>query len=199
MEIKYDIYTLSNVGGEGSERRYVRLRQLEPKSEDSLAESIEHDSSLTKSDVRAMFAALHDYALRELSCGHRVYVPGLGYLSLSVELAHDEARRGNKISGQDIRLRGVNFRPERQLVQQIAQQVSFTRSRYSTQSAKYGEDELWQRLSALLDSQRFVTSRTVQQQFGLTKYAAHRWLALFVEKGLIVKGGAAHSPIYYKA
>lgn len=70
---------------------------------------------------------------------------------------------------------------------------------YSSQSAKYAEEELWQKLSALLDSERFVTSHTMQLEFGLTKYAANKWLAQFVEKGLIVKDGTRHAPIYYKA
>lgn len=198
MEIKYDIYTLSNVAGEGKERKFIKLIQREPKDENSLAKSIESGCTLTKSDIKAMFAALHDYAVHELSEGHRIYVPELGYFSLSVELERDEFNPKKKIRGQDIRLRGINFLPEKKLVQEVAQNVSFVRSRYSSQSTKYTEKEMWQKISDYLDTQRFITNRVMQIQFGLTKYTTHKWLTFFVEKDMLVKSGTNHAPIYYK-
>lgn len=199
MEINYDIHTLHNVDGKGAQRHYVKLVQHDPKDEDGLAESIEYGCSLTRGDVKAALVALHDYTVRELSEGLRVHVPGLGYFSLAVELDDDAAQPGRKVRGQDIRLRGVNFRPERRLVEEIAGQVSFVRSRRSPESATWTEEELWQKLSDHLDGSRFVTSRTMQHDFGLSRYAANKWLALFVDKGLLLKGGTNHSPVYCKA
>lgn len=46
---------------------------------------------------------------------------------------------------------------------------------------------------------RILTSRVMQIEFGMTQYSAQKWLNLFVEKGLIVKDGTHHSPIYLKA
>lgn len=199
MELKYDIYTLQNAEGTGEERKFVKLKQYEPMSENELARSIEQRCSLTKGDVKAVLATLHDYAVREMSEGRRFYVPELGYFSLSVGLEKDEENPDKKIRGNDIRLRGINFRPEKQLVEEITQRVRFVRSRYSSQSTKYTEQDLWGRLCEYFESHRILTCRVMRIEYGLTQYTAKKWLDLFVERGLLVKDGTNHSPIYLKA
>lgn len=199
MELKYDVYTIQNAEGTGEERRYVRLQQQDPKSGNELARSIEERCTLTDSDVKAMFAVLHDYAVQEMSEGRRFCVPGLGYFSLSVELEQDSEQPDKKIRGNDIRLRGITFRPEQQLVREIGRRISFVRSKYTSQSVKYTEDELWSKLTEYFKTTRLLTSRAMQKEFGLTQYSAQKWLNLFVTKGLLTKEGTRHSPVYLQA
>lgn len=65
MELKYDIYTLNNAQGTGEKRQYVRIVQHEPMTEKQLQEKIQNRCSLTKGDVAAVLAELHDLLVPE--------------------------------------------------------------------------------------------------------------------------------------
>lgn len=199
MEIEYDIHTISNVSGDGKEREYVKLRQCEAITVDALAQRIEKESTLTRVDVVAALSALCNHAKRELSSGHRFHVPGLGYFSLSAELKRDEAAPDKTIRGNDISLRAINFKPERQFFNDIARDVRFVRAKHTARSAHYTEQQLWQNVCAYLSTIPFINTSDMQHEFGLSKYTARKWLALFVEQGRLVNRGTAHAPIYVKA
>lgn len=76
-------------------------------------------------------AELSAIAVRELSQGNRFYLPGIGYLSLSVCVPPSQNTNG-KLTGKDICLRGINFRPEMTLLRKVRRQVSFVKSGFST-------------------------------------------------------------------
>lgn len=83
MELKYDIYMLNNAQGTGEKRQYVRIVQHEPMTEKQLQEKIQNRCSLTKGDVAAVLAELHDLLVEEFSMGRRFYIPEIGYFSMS--------------------------------------------------------------------------------------------------------------------
>ena len=200
MNINYDIFSILNAEGEGKERKFVKLKQGEPLTDEQLGDRIEKGSSLTRGDVLAVFSALSRFAVQELSCGHRFHVPGLGYLSLSAEINKEHSDLPEEdIRGNYIRLRGINFQPEKQLVNEVAENVHFVRSRQNSRSAHYTETDMWERVNHYLDNARFITRRSMQGAFKLTRYAAQKWLTLFVQKGLLVKDGTPDAPAYFKA
>ena len=86
MELKYDIYMLNNAQGTGEKRQYVRIVQHEPMTEKQLQEKIQSRCSLTKGDVAAVLAELHDLLVEEFSMGRRFYIPEIGYFSMSASL-----------------------------------------------------------------------------------------------------------------
>ena len=43
----------------------------------------------------------------------------------------------------------------------------------------------------------FVITRDMRLLFGLTQYTAQKWLKYFCEKGIMMKEGTKHSPIYF--
>ena len=43
----------------------------------------------------------------------------------------------------------------------------------------------------------FVITRALRLLFGLTQYTAQKWLKHFCEKGIMMKEGTKHSPIYF--
>ena len=199
MSINYDINTISNVDGENKQHRYVQLQQLEPLTEDQLLERIEKESTLTRSDVLAALSAVSRYAVQELSCGHRFHVPGLGYFSLSAKLdkAYEELP-DEKIRGNHISVRGINFLPEQQVVNEIAEKVNFVRAQRKARPTHYTEEQMWARINGCFDNARYIT-KSMLRQLGLSKYIAQKWLDLFVQKGLLVKDGTPHAPTYFKA
>ena len=142
MELKYDIYTLNNAQGTGEKRQYVRIVQHEPMTEKQLQEKIQNRSSLTKGDVAAVLAELHDIFVEEFSMGCRFYIPEIGYFSMSASLEMPEENPAKKITGKEVRITGINFRPEEKLVKEVQRNVHFVRSRYSNQSTKYSEEKM---------------------------------------------------------
>lgn len=197
MELKYDIYTIKNAVGSGEDRQYVRLVQHEPISEKQLQARIQERCSLTKGDVAAVLAELHDIAIEELASGNRVFIPGIGYFSLSASLKMPEDKPDKKITGHEVRVTGINFRPEATLLQAMQRDVHFVRSRLSSQSNQYTEERMLAKIREYMKDNRYITSRIMCRQFGLTRYATDKWLKLFCTQGILVKDGMPHSPIYF--
>lgn len=199
MEVKYDVYTLRNARGEGEERTYVRLQQAPAMRQDQLLDYVQQRCSLTRGDVAAVLAELHDLFVHEFSQGHRVYLPEIGYFSMSAGLEMPEDQPDKKITAREVRLTGINFKPEAGLMQDVQEQVHFVRSRYSSQSTRYTAEQLLARIREYLADNRYITCRMMRTQFGLTQYMAQKWLDRFCAEGVLVKDGARRSPIYFPA
>ena len=197
MELKYDIYMLNNAQGTGEKRQYVRIVQHEPMTEKQLQEKIQSRCSLTKGDVAAVLAELHDLLVEEFSMGHRFYIPEIGYFSMSASLEMPEENPDKKITGKEVRLRGINFRPEASLLQEIDRNIHFVRSEYSSQSTIFTEEKLWVRLQEYFQENRYLTIKLMRMEFGLTRHMAQKWIDHFIAKGLLVKDGTPRSPIYF--
>ena len=197
MDLKYDVYTITNAEGSGEERKYVRLKQHEAMTASELEATIQQRCTLTKGDVAAVFTELHDIVVSEFSMGHRVYVPKLGYFSLAVNLEVPEDNPDKKISGKEVRLRGINFRPEAGLLQEIDRNVHFIRSEYTGRSNVFTEKKLWTVLQEFFQENRYLTISLMRMKFGLSRHMAQKWIDHFIDKGLLVKDGSPRSPIYF--
>lgn len=197
MELKYDIYTIHNSQGTGEDRQYVRLIQHEPMSAKALQERIQNRCSLTKGDVAAVLSELHDIAVQEFSEGRRFYIPEIGYFSLAASLEMPEDKPDKKITGKEVRITGINFRPEVKLLQEVQRQAHIVRSKYTTQSTPYTEEKLLAKIQEYLKTNRYITASIIHYQFGLTQYATQKWLKHFCEKGFLVKDGTPRAPIYF--
>lgn len=198
MELKYDIYSIANSQGSGEERKYVRLKQQQAMTASELEATIQNRCSLTKGDVAAVLAELRDIAVREFSMGHRFYIPEIGYFSLSIGLEMPEDKPNKKITGKEVRLRGINFRPEASFLQEVNRNIRHVvRSEYTNQSKKYDEKKLWAKLLEYFKTERYITIKLMCNQFGLSRYTAQKWLDLFISEGRILKDGIPRSPIYF--
>ena len=197
MDLKYDVYTITNAEGSGEERKYVRLKQHEAMTASELEATIQQRCTLTKGDVAAVFTELHDIVVSEFSMGRRVYVPKLGYFSLAVNLEVPEDNPDKKITGKEVRLRGINFRPEAGLLQEIDRNVHFIRSEYTGRSNVFTEKKLWTVLQEFFQENRYLTISLMRMKFGLSRHMAQKWIDHFIDKGLLVKDGSPRSPIYF--
>lgn len=197
MDLKYDVYTITNAEGSGEERKYVRLKQHEAMTASELEATIQQRCTLTKGDVAAVFTELHDIVVSEFSMGRRVYVPQLGYFSLAVNLEVPEDNPDKKITGKEVRLRGINFRPEAGLLQEIDRNVHFIRSEYTGRSNVFTEKKLWTVLQEFFQENRYLTISLMRMKFGLSRHMAQKWIDHFIDKGLLVKDGSPRSPIYF--
>lgn len=197
MDLKYDVYTITNAEGSGEERKYVRLKQYEAMTAHELEATIQQRCSLTKGDVAAVLSELHDIVVSEFSMGRRVYIPELGYFSLAVNLEMPEDNPDKKITGKEVRLRGINFRPETGLLREIERNIHFVRSEYTGRSNSFTEEKLWTVLQQFFQENRYLTISLMRMKFGLSRHMAQKWIDHFIDKGLLVKDGTPRSPIYF--
>ncbi len=197
MELKYDVYTINNATGSGETRNYVKVVQHEPMTAQQLKEQIQQRCSLTKGDVAAVLSELHDIFVEEFRMGHRVYIPGIGYFSMSAGLEMPEGQPDRKITGKEVRINGINFRPEANLLHEVCKGVHLVRSNNSTRSTQYTEEKLLERIKEYIQANRYITSNAMRNEFGLKRYTAQKWLKHFCDQGILVKSGTARSPIYF--
>lgn len=198
MSINYEIHTISNSQGSGTARHFARIVEGSPMTAQQLERLIQDNSTLKKGDIEATLSELREQMVRELSQGHRFYIPNVGYFSLSVKLDAD-GKAVEKVSGGDLRLHNINFRPEASLLQEVSSKVRFRRARLTSKSVAYEEKQLLSLLMDYLSANHFITCRTMQCQFRLRETAARKWLKRFVEQGVIRREGARNAPVYIKA
>ena len=164
-----------------------------------IEQHIEQACSLTRGDVQAVMTSLHDLIVTELSQGARFYLPQVGYLSLSVTTELPEGKSMDKVTGNNIRLRNINFKPTAELLNEVGRNVRFERSKYTTKSRRYTEEQLWDKIVAFIKEHDYICRRDMEYHFSLRQQTALKWLKHFTEKGLLVKEGARNAPIYFLA
>ena len=196
MQLKYDLYTINNAMGSGKSRRYVRLILREPLTARELEAAIEKRCSLTKGDVAAVLTELRDLCVQAFIEGRRFYIPEIGYLSLSASLNVDDNNADRKVTGHDVRIAGINFRPEASLVKEVSQGVRFVRTKNSNQSSQYTEQQMSEQVKAYLKEHNYITCKIMRTQFGLTQYLAQKWLNRLCNAGVIAKEGVPRFPLY---
>ena len=197
MSIKYEIQSINNSQGTGEERHFARIFEGIPMSAKQLESQIQSSSSLTKGDVEAALSALRDYMIRELSQGNRFYIPSIGYFSLSVDLDMPKDKPVDKARSEYISVRNIKFRPDSSMLQEVKMNVRFERARFSTKSRVFTEEEMLKKIKEYLSTNSCINRRAMEISFGLRQNAALKWLKHFTEIGVLKKGGARNSPVYF--
>lgn len=82
MSINYEIHTINNSQGSGTARHFARIVEGSPMTAQQLEHLIQDNSTLKKGDIEATLSELREQMVRELSQGHRFYIPNVGYFSL---------------------------------------------------------------------------------------------------------------------
>ena len=164
-----------------------------------LEDHLHTHAMLTRGEVQAVLTTVRDCMLHELAAGHRFYMPGIGYFSLSVACEVPQEVPSSKVRGNRISVRNVNFRPEAELVGEVRRQTRFERAPYTTASRPYTEHEMTDAVTAYLSANPCVTRRIMETEFGLRRSMAGKWLKRLTESGVLVKTGSNSAPVYLLA
>lgn len=197
MSIKFDIHRIENSCGTGAARIFARPQLHDALTLAQLEERICHSCTLTASDIRSVLAALTEVMQAELSAGSRVHLPGIGYFAPKVGLNVPENPSG--VKGNHLYTASIRFRPEAALLHRVRRDTHFERMEGSSRSRQYTPDEMGQKVRSYLHDHHFVTRRVMEEEFGLRKTMAQRWLARLVAQGLLARKGAKNSPVYTAA
>ena len=196
-ERRFEVRSLKNVDGKGKTRKYVHLQQYEAKNEKQVLESMRNGNTFTRGTAEDVLSALRDFFVEEMRYGRRVYIPGIGYFSLTAGVKEPITGAPGDVTGDDVRITGINFRPESNLLHDIGKKMHFVWADYGKSSLPYqGPDEVLKRVKEFLETNDSVTVSSFSVFAGLTKHATRRYLKYFCEKGIMVKVGSDRSPVY---
>ena len=198
MAIKYELHSIKNSAGSGEDRKFVHIFDYPAMSERNLEEKIEHHSSLTRGDVKAVLSSLHDVICEELSNGNRVFIPEIGYLSLTVGIDMPEDKPIEKIKGNNICVKNINFKPTAELLQELKQTTRFEKAQFTSRSKNYTEEEMQEKLNEYFLNNDSISRREMEFDFHLSRYGAQKWLKHFVETGVLKNIGKGRAPVYVR-
>lgn len=171
------------------------LRKLRPQLEcPTTVDAIEFQSSssrlpsvMPKGELLAALSTMQGVMLHELEKGNAVNLPGIGTFRLSIK-GDIEVKDGN-YHGKDVRVEGLQFRPDRELLRKIrgfeVDQVPFGQD-FQTEGA-----EVEARLAGLFASKTYITHKDVSVAFEqtLTRSRVRSLLNRLVKEGRLVREG----------
>ena len=196
MNIRYNILQLKNERGSGHSRRFVHLQQQRAEPASRLEELAERNTTLTRADMKAALSVVREYICQELTAGHQVYLPEVGYFALSAMLSGKTGSDGSGIKANEIRVRTIRFSPEKQLLSEVRRKVGFRKAAQANISKEYTMAELTRRVTDYLSTHPYLTRRIMENEFQLTPSTAYRWLRRLVASGVLKKEGVQGSPYY---
>lgn len=197
MAIKFDIRSIQNAVGKGEERKFVKLLPQKPITTDEITEAIEYACTATRGDVMQVLMQLRSIAVRELSERGAFYLPQIGYFTLQADTHTTEKVTTEQMRGNFVGVRNIKFRPERSFLQTVRKETRFTRRQGGMPQQTYDEATLLAKVTDYLHAHdNILTNRVIREVFGLSYYAAQKWLAHFVDTGVLKKVGTRHAPVY---
>ena len=149
--------------------------------------SVRLPSVMPKGELLAALGTMQRVMIHELETGNAVTLPGIGTFRLSLK-GGIEAKDGN-YHGKDVRVEGINFRPDSELLKEVrsfeVEQVPFG------QTFQAEESDAEARLMELFSSQSSFTHKNVAAAFEqtLTRSRITTLLRKLVAEGRITREG----------
>ncbi len=116
---------MPDMNGNGEKKAYYKVRTYSNlHSEDFINKICYPGSGLSRGDVSKVMCRMVDEMKRWLAEGHTITIDDLGTFSLSIGVMDDEETEdfdgnGKRVNAKRIGVRGVNFRPDKQMVRDI--------------------------------------------------------------------------------
>jgi len=173
---------------------------------DKVVELIHTNSpAFSQATVRGVLDTLAVVMKSYLPMGHTMKIDNLGVFSLSLEFADNEADSTDSQTTQEpaskkkyhhVRVKGVNFKVDKKMVDDINQENSFERTTANpTSPSPYSLEERLQRALSHIDKHGFITLQEYANLNRLSYSTASRELAKLVldpHSGIKAKGAGSH-------
>ena len=193
--------------GNGSEgKAFPKMQVYTEFDYDKVVELIHTNSpAFSQATVRGVLDTLAVVMKSYLPMGHTMKIDNLGVFSLSLEFADNEVDSDNQQAPQKpaskkkyhhVRVKGVNFKVDKKLVDDINQENSFERTTGNPISpSPYSLEERLQRALSHIDKHGFITLQEYANLNRLSYSTASRELAKLVldpHSGIKAKGAGSH-------
>ena len=173
---------------------------------DKVVELVHTNSpAFSEATVRGVLDTLAVVMKSYLPMGHTMKIDNLGVFSLSLEFADNEIDANTKQEGSKaepkkkyhhVRVKGVNFKVDKRLVDEINKENTFERTPSTfTSPSPYTPEERLQRALHHIDKHGFITLQEYANLNSLSYSTASRELSKLVldpNSGIKPKGAASH-------
>lgn len=196
--------------GNGSEgKTFPKMQVYTEFNYDKVVELVHTNSpAFSEATVRGVLDTLAVVMKSYLPMGHTMKIDNLGVFSLSLEFADNEPETvnqqealetqetGSKKKYHHVRVKGVNFKVDKRLVEAINKENTFERTSGNPSSpSPYSLEERLQRALNHIDKHGFITLQEYANLNSLSYSTASRELAKLVldpHSGIKPKGAASH-------
>jgi predicted histone-like DNA-binding protein len=193
--------------GNGSEGKVFPKMQVYTEFDyDKVVELVHTNSpAFSEATVRGVLDTLAVVLKSYLPMGHTMKIDNLGVFSLSLEFADEKAENGHQQESQKsepkkkyhhVKVKGVNFKVDKKLVDAINKENSFERTTSNPSSpSPYSPDERLQRALSHIDKHGFITLQEYANLNRLSYSTASRELTKLVadpNSGIKAKGAGSH-------
>lgn len=193
--------------GNGKEGRiYPKMQVYTEFDYDKVIELVHTNSpAFSKATIRGVLDTLAVVMKSYLPLGHTMKIDNLGVFSLSLEFADNETEVDSQQEAQEskskkkhhhVKVKGVNFKVDKKLVDGINKENTFERtSGNSSSPSPYSLEERLQRALQHIDKHGFITLQEYANLNRLSYTTASRELAKLVadsHSGIKAKGAASH-------
>ena len=193
--------------GNGSEGKAFPKMQVYTEFDYNKVVELVHTNSpaFSEATVRGVLDTLAVVMKSYLPLGHTMKIDNLGVFSLSLEFADNEAETGDqqespkagaKKKYHHVKVKGVNFKVDKKLVDNINKENTFERTTLKSASpSPYTLEERLQRALHHIDQHGFITLQEYANLNKLSYSSASRELSKLVldpHSGLKPKGSASH-------
>ncbi len=200
---KYQMQEMNDLHGTGERKLYPRMKIDWVANLDRLAEQISRRSSFTGADVKGVVTALGDLVAEHLGNGWGVWIDGFGYFTPSLGLREgfdpETVDGESKRNAMSIEVRGVRFRPDKELVSKVIDHCHLERGEtIRIRSQKFTPEQRRAMAIDYLETNSHLPIRSYMAMTGLSRTTATNELRKWYEQGFIGAEGAHSHRRYIK-
>lgn len=185
----------TGMAGNRKKRVYPKMQVYTEFDYDKVIELINtYSPSFSNGTIRGVLDTLGVVMASCLPMGHTLKIDGVGVFSLSLQFSDN--KEGGETKYRHVEARGVNFKVDKTLVNEINKENNFEREDYvQPKSSAYSRDERLQRAIQYISKHGFITLQDYANMNDLSRSSASRELAFFVktpDSGIGIKGTGSH-------
>ncbi len=194
-KINYSWYETPSLEA-GQKPYHVRVANTNRMSFEQVCDLIELSSTPTRADVVGVVRSLSDLLIEKISNGSSVHIEGIGYFSLAITApSFDDP---SKINARHIKVRSVEFRPEKKLVEAIARKVQFKRAISCERSVPLSDRAVKRLLRDYMQTNDYISAIGFRLLMNQTRATAYRRLKELCKgpRPVLIKMGGPRSSMY---
>lgn len=185
---KYYLQEMTDMKGEGKTKVYPKLMVYSQISQEDFIKSIRSRAGIFSEGVaEGLFITMTECMTDWLSEGHTVKIEGLGTFSLSLGFIDDKGNEmenelTNKRRIRKVEVRGVNFKPDPELLKEVKRKTTLEREMTGVNRIlpqRYSMKEKLNRALEKIDRQGFITLQQYANLNHVSRTTASRELNAF--------------------
>lgn len=193
--IEYDFQdTPSKAVDQHGSKCYVRIHNSRMITEKEIGERLQASSTITEVDVAGVLAGLERIISEELAKGNTV---NLGKICRFEPVLGTSGKCKGTEKGNAIRLKNIRIRPTKSLVEKVETTLQPCTRIHAKHSPDMNMEKVCDWLSTYFTTHESVKRIVLEQELGLTRSLAGKYMHQLKKEGKLLHPGAANEANYY--